>query len=419
MPADTPRASSRLTAESPEGVQAADRPRRSGRRRGTVLLVRLFTMLLGLALPLIFLEASLRLLGPWLPGGYDTGPYLERHALYGHFHVPNHRGWMRAPEFITEVRISPLGLRDRRTSYEKPPGVYRVLLLGDSFLEGVQVQQWETVAERLEDRLNARSGGRPVEVINAGVAAYGTAQQLLLYEHEVHRYNADAVMLLFFVGNDVKNNSPELEIPGGRLHLAVKPYFELEDDGSLTLKPGPSPTPQHPVARTLRRCCWTYNVFEGNIFALLGQEYLREEIEVVGGARNYIRENYELEPRGEWAKAWRTTEAILARLQARTAADGAPLTLVGVPDWRALDPAIWQDELFRNRRMQRPSAPEAPTDHLAKMAARLQIPYLDLLPPLRREAAAGRAPLYYSVDGHWNPAGHRAAAEALAEFVRP
>jgi lysophospholipase L1-like esterase len=390
------------------------------RQRSRRLIVgRTLAMLLGAVVPLLLLEASLRLFGPWLPGGYDTGPYMERHELLGHFHVPDYQGWMRAPEFITSVQISPLGLRDRRTTYEKPADTFRIVLLGDSFLEGVQVQQWEGVAEQLEQLLNARldpAAGLRVDVINAGVAAYGTAQYLLLFESDVHRYEPDLVMVLHFVGNDVKNNSPALEIPGGNRKLALKPYFELDPDGNLTLLPGPPPTPQHPFVRLMRRC-WSYNVFEGSVLTLFNPAHIREEIEVVGGARNYVRENYALSVEREWAKAWRVTEALIARLQLRTQERGAPLVLVGVPDWRALDPAEWRETVFRTRPQTRPASPEAPTDRLDQIATRLEMPYVDLLPALREAVATGQGPLYYAVDGHWNAAGHAAAAGAIADAI--
>jgi hypothetical protein len=387
-------------------------------RSRRLMVGRVLAMLIALLSPLLLLEASLRMFGPWLPGGYDTGPYMQRHELLGHFHVPGHRGWMRAPEFTTYVEISPLGLRDRRTIYAKPPDTFRIPLLGDSYLEGVQVQQREGVAERLEVLLNESAGqsGPRIEVINGGVAAYGTAQYLLLYESDVHRYEPDLVMVFHFVGNDVKNNSPELEIPRGDLKRAVKPYFEIAEDGSLTLLPGPPVVPQKPLVRVLRQF-WTYNVFEGSIFAFLDPSYIREEIEVVGGAQNYVRQNYDLEPEGEWAKAWTLTEALLARLQMRTREHGAPLVLVGVPDWRALDPDVWREELFRNRRQQRPASPEAPTDRLGQIAGRLEMPYLDLLPVMRQSVAEGSGPLYFAVDGHWNAAGHAAAAAGLTDAL--
>ena len=136
-----------------ERSAAADAPRRRARagwaRRWGA---RLGAILIGLLLPLAFVEVVLRVFGPILPGNYDTGAYLVRDAHLGHFHAPNFSGWIKAREFTTHVKINGRGLRDSRPSYEKAPGTYRILLLGDSYVEAVQVQQAEGVAERLEAR---------------------------------------------------------------------------------------------------------------------------------------------------------------------------------------------------------------------------------------------------------------------------
>lgn len=367
--------------------------------------------------PLVLFELSLRVLGPWPPGGYDTGAYLERHELLGHFHVPGHRGWLKSSEFTTFVEISPLGLRDRRTTYAKPPGTFRVLLLGDSYLEGVQVDQRETVAEQLERLLNETSPV-PVEVINAGVAAYGTGQEVLLFEHEAHRYQPDLVVLLFYVGNDVKNNSYALELPGGKRELALKPYFELDRDGELRLLAGPPPARPNALIGLLRGCCWAYNMLEGNLFAQLGPAFRREDIEAVGGARNWLREVYDTDPDGNWRRAWQITEALLGRLRDDARDRGAPFVLVGVPDWRALDHDVWRRAIEGNRRLTSGASPDAPTDRLGEVAARLGTPYLNLLPRFRQATAAGGGPYYLALDGHWNAAGPALAAVALGDAVR-
>src|SRR5438067_1301773 len=104
-------------------------PKETGCRRRSVLLGRMLALGFGMLLPLLVLEVSMRLLGPWPPGGYDTGAYIERNEVLGHAHVPGYQGWMKAPEFTTFVKISTLGLRDRRDSYDKPPGTFRIVLL--------------------------------------------------------------------------------------------------------------------------------------------------------------------------------------------------------------------------------------------------------------------------------------------------
>lgn len=382
---------------------------------------RLAAVLIGILVPLLLLEAALRVFGPFLPGNYDTGAYLVRHAELGHFHVPGFDGWIKAPEFTTRVAISPLGLRDKRTSYAKPAGTYRVLFLGDSFVEAVQVDMQDGVAERLEVALN--QDGRPTEVVNAGVAAYGTGQELLLLDKEGVKYQPDLILLLFFVGNDVANNNYKLELWDGNLKLALKPYFTLEKDGSLRLIPGPPPNPPGDVTQRLRDCCVLYNVVETGVMNKLNQDYPRERLEAIGGLRTPLAGLYDKQPEGEWLRAWQTSEALLARIRDRAAEIGAPLVIAGAPEWRALDAAAWREEIEKNNpRSTRLTSgrlePAAPTDQLAAVAARLGVQYVDLLQPLQQEYERGNRGLYFDFDKHWTAAGHAVAARALDDALR-
>jgi hypothetical protein len=404
-------------AEHPTSISGArpldPKPRRS---QGRMRLARTLMIAFGALLPFLLFECSLRLFGPWPPGAYDTGAYIERDARLGHVHVRGYRGWRKTAEYATFIQINSLGLRDRHTAYEKPPSTFRILMLGDSYLEGVQVEQPQLVSERLEAMLNTTSA-TPIEVVNAGVAAYGTAQELMFFEGDGRRYQPDLVVLLFYVGNDVKNNSYQIEIPGGNKALALKPYFELDRDGSLRLLPGPPPRHDPWVITAMRRCCWSYDILEGTIFARWGPPFAHEDLEVVGGARTPLQENYATRPEGSWRQAWRLTEALLARLRDDAHAEGAPLLLVGVPDWRALDDEVWRQTVLGARGTHVGLSADAPNTQLREIATRLGIIYLDMLPPLRRQTRDGEGPFYFAHDGHWTAAGHAFAAQMIAEML--
>jgi electron transfer flavoprotein beta subunit len=53
----------------------------------------------------------------------------------------------------------------------------------------------------------------------------------------------------------------------------------------------------------------------------------------------------------------------------------------------------------------------------AAVAARLGLPYLDLLPALRRAQSDGEGDQFYPKNTHWAPAGQRTVARALYEFL--
>src|SRR5690606_3914579 len=112
-------------------------------------------------------------------------------------------------EFRVPVRINSHGLRDRERSLEKPAGSRRVLVVGDSHVEALQVELEDAIGPQLEQRLRASLG--TVEVVSAGVSGYGTAGELLLFRSLGWRFEPDLVVLAFYPGNDVKNNSPLLE----------------------------------------------------------------------------------------------------------------------------------------------------------------------------------------------------------------
>jgi hypothetical protein len=103
-------------------------------------------------------------------------------------------------EFVTNSK----GLRNRRDfAYAKPPGVLRVLALGDSHTQGYEVRQEATYSAALERYLTAR--GVRAEVLNAGVSGFSTAEALAFLENEGYRYAPDVVVLGFYA-NDFEDN---------------------------------------------------------------------------------------------------------------------------------------------------------------------------------------------------------------------
>ncbi|NJN40591.1 MAG: SGNH/GDSL hydrolase family protein [Gammaproteobacteria bacterium] len=101
-------------------------------------------------------------------------------------------GWSQTPgghfEFVYEAGRAPvvvdfnhLGFRDREHAEAKPPGVRRVVVVGDSFSEAIQVDLERTYWHRLEGLLGEATGTN-WEVINLGVGDFGTAQEAIALE---------------------------------------------------------------------------------------------------------------------------------------------------------------------------------------------------------------------------------------------
>ena len=114
-------------------------------------------------------------------------------------HAPNRSAFLMG----VPVSINSEGLRDREFSLEKPPGVYRVMMLGDSTTFGWGVRQEDTAAKFLERKLNEHlpQGYIRAEVMNTGVGNYGTVQEVTYYETIGYKYHPDLVVLVFFIND--------------------------------------------------------------------------------------------------------------------------------------------------------------------------------------------------------------------------
>jgi hypothetical protein len=114
-------------------------------------------------------------------------------------HEPNSHGFFMGQD----VRINSLGLRDREFSLEKPPGTYRILMLGDSTTFGWGVSLDDTAAKILEKELNEQPppGYQRFEVINAGTGNYDTVQEVELYKTRGRELHPDMVILVYFIND--------------------------------------------------------------------------------------------------------------------------------------------------------------------------------------------------------------------------
>lgn len=102
-----------------------------------------------------------------------------------------------------DYEINADGFRDRVRSVEKPPGTFRILVLGDSLAFGYGVGQSAAFPAVLEERANARSDVA-VEVLNFGVGGYNPYNEAELFADVGVRYRPDLVLVQFCI-NDLND----------------------------------------------------------------------------------------------------------------------------------------------------------------------------------------------------------------------
>jgi len=274
----------------------------------------------------------------------------------------------------------------------------RVLFLGDSFCEGYLVNDDEVFSAALADQ--------GVRTINHGVAGYSTDQELLLFREVVEEYKPAATVLLFF-DNDVWFNAQAME------YRSAKPHFELVKR-KLVLQGVPVAPPDPSIAASPA----AQRPREWRLESLLKGAARQVETPGASGPLEPVNEFlvYRREQPESIARAWRLTEALLIELQTEAKAVGSDFVVFYVPTVAAVDDGAWeQTKQLYGMADKEWSIREVEHD-LAEFCAREDIPLILPTERFRQETSAGKT-LYYRQDGHWNPEGHRIAAELIGEYL--
>jgi hypothetical protein len=343
--------------------------------------------------------------------------FWEPDPLLGARLTPGKSGWwtQEEREFVIPIRINSHGLRDVEHEYAKPAGVYRVLVLGDSFIEAMHVPLEATFGRRLESEL-AKSGRR-VEVVSAGVSGYGTAGAVLFFEREGVRYDPDLVLLAFYPGNDVGNNDEVIEDTLRPVYDAGGKLERITGSGSSS---GGRDVGLNASAayRFLRKMILTQPTFAKRMsdIGLLRRDAVRQAPLKDGIPTAY---GVYAEPlSAEWEHAWKRTESLLTRLQKAVADEGARLAIAVLTTREAIYPDTWDQILSQYPEMRRRQwSLDAPQRRLLAWCAAAGAECVQLDSAFRRERDAGAEPLHFAHDGHWTAAGHQLAAAEMKTFI--
>lgn len=292
-------------------------------------------------------------------------------------------------EFRVEVRINSDNLRDVERPVTKPPGVTRILILGDSMVEAVQVPLEQTFTRRTE-RLLAATTGRAIDVINTGVASYSPTAEYLMLRYKGLKYRPDVVVMAFFLA-DVSDDwayRKDLLIDALGVPIERRPR-----DESVRAN----------LAGTLMARSRLLKFRLGNL-ALLRANPLSDLAVSIFQPEYTVLEH----------EAWKLTKAAIAATSDLARAHGAEFVLMTLPYAVQVSP---REGVAGSRRLKVPDflrTSTKPQQVLAEFAAEKRMDYLDLLPTLRN---AGVHPLFFDYDMHFTPKGHEVVARALASFL--
>lgn len=289
--------------------------------------------------------------------------------LLGHRLVPGQESFTHSFPVATNSH----GFRDREYSFVPPPGVVRILCLGDSLTFGDGVPVTATYPKQLESLLNV-TGGSGYEVINTGVPSYDTWQEVDFFKERGISFKPKIVILGFYA-NDVVPRPP-----------AVK--TALAGGGTLRRKGFGAYVPDQLV-----------HVLKGSRVLLVLKDRIGKLTSAFWPSSEYVHEANLLEglPDEFVERGWREVESSLSSMARLQRDHGFRFYIVLFP--------MAEQLVHEHPRSQYPA-------RVKQIADKLDVPFLDLT-PVFKQRFAGFGSLFIEWDGHPNPAAHRLAAEEI------
>jgi lysophospholipase L1-like esterase len=318
--------------------------------------------------------------------------FYESEPRFGYRMRPHQQFVFASPYhgYHATVRTNAHGLRDDEIVLPKPPGTFRILLLGDSMTAGLEVDKQRTFEALLEQQL-ATSGA--VEVINAGVRGYNLDNIVAFLEAEGLSYEPDLVVYLF-VDNDLTDEA------------TAQP--RLTD-----------------ASRGFRWQGWwgrfaSYSHITHRVSLVTQMLALRRQRDRSPEAASKVTVSNGLyvlfNTTSYEASAFHRTGERIAKLAALARSSGSDFLLVGAPHREEIDPesqAWWQRHLgAASGRLDF----DGVRHYLNWVAEGYGAAYLDPVPLFRNEIR-NDGNYWFHKDLHLNAAGHSLLSGALAEYI--
>ena len=300
-------------------------------------------------------------------------------------HIPNvfYTNVAYYKEYVAKGKVNNWGFIGEDLHIEKPKGTQRIIVLGDSMTEAIQVDMNRNYCSRLEKLLNENY--KRYEVINAGISDYSPKLEYLYLREKLIYFKPDYLILQLFA-NDVYDDNIHKGIDTESVDLPLRRSF-VYNHSKL------------------------YHYFLRQKAKLIKKFFKQKasRSDTVMDRFFFIREGNDELKRNLWVN----TEQYLLKIKEIADTKGIGLVVFTIP---------MEAQISLPENMSPASQfyfKEIPTDDfdnaVERFCKRNNVDFIDM-PAVFRDNK--KLNLYYSQDGHLTKTGHKLVAETIFERIR-
>ena len=347
-------------------------------------------IIISCVIALIIGEFALR---TFLPQTTDYGHMIAYDSILGWKFISNGKGVMAhrgTPPNVIET--NSLGFRDHAPSEKKKK---KLMVLGDSFVANIALEDKEVFTEIMEDQLEE------YDVLNFGVNGYGQVQEYLLLEKWIDVIDPDVILLIVYPQNDFADNM-------GTYRFYPRPSASLVGvDSILTI---------HRQLKDLKigkgfgdlfsesHVNWLVTRAFNNLFSKPDSLYLTEFYTCQSPIPPGYRASFKI------------MQELLIKIDSLGKEKNIRVVFALAPSILQVDDNLWKLFLERNSFTKKSFKRSSPNDRLMQFAKDNNLLMLDLLPVFLDERKKN-VKFYHPVEQHWTKEGNQVVATALMDFL--
>ena len=364
-------------------------------------------------------------------------------------HKPNYVDKREDIDFTYTIRTNSRSIRYREIPAKKAAGEFRVVVLGDSFTEGVGVEAEQTWPALIEKSFGDTNYGKNTLFINCGLIGAGPAQYTRILQRIGLEYNPDLVLLVLFA-NDVADTImiseqnlltsegwfidrsvyPKRKGVKAFLYFLIPRVYTLFETATMNLQNHIKARGSKDIVRNLTSYARRQGITESRIeewqkrlppeWVLAVNEGHMEPYKLAHGllCPDIWLEALDLStPASE--KNWQIAESILSRIHRLCREQNVPLAVAYAPVAYQYDPTYVSPLMRVGVQIRKEWLVEGSEfqKRIGQWTVREGLPFLDMTPAFRKEAALRPGVLQFKTDTHWTPEGHQVAADLIEAWL--